>query len=118
MGMAIECYFKAFYVSAGNVLHDGKKQKTFGAHDLTEMADDVGFVVTPEQRKVLYYLSMWVKVKGRYPVPLRLDDMKIHVSDEAGNPFSPHLLVWDDSSDELCMELVCEAENRIAALRN
>ena len=48
MGMAIECYLKAFYVSAGNVLHDGEKQKKFGAHDLTEMADDVGFVVTPE----------------------------------------------------------------------
>ena len=115
MGMAIECYFKAYYVASGNVLHDGSKQRTFGSHDLAQMADEVCFAVTPEQKKVLHYLSMWVRVKGRYPVPLRLSDMKIHPSDENDNPFDAHLLVWDDNSDDQCMKLVREAETRIAA---
>ena len=118
MGMAIECYFKAYFIASGNVLHDGKKQEKFGAHNLPEMAKEVQFAVTAEQEKILYYLSMWVRVKGRYPVPLKPDDMKIHPDDIIANPWTEHLLVWDDKSDDLCMEIVRAAESRISSAKS
>ena len=101
MGMAIECYFKAYFIASGNVLHDGNNQKTLGRHNLLSMANEVGFTVTEEQKKVLHYLTMFVKVKGRYPVPLKADDMKIHTGDLDDNPFEEHLLVWNERSDEV-----------------
>jgi len=116
-GMAIECYLKAYFVADGNLLHDGEKQKTFGAHDLPEMAKAVGFTVTPEQERVLYYLSMWVRIKGRFPVPLKPQDMKIHPDDVASYPYEEHRLVWDDTSDNVCVEIIREAEARIAKKR-
>lgn len=112
-GMAVECYFKAYFVACGNKLHDGKSQKKFGAHALVGMAKQVGFAVSPEQERILHYLSMWVRVKGRYPVPLKADDMKIHHDDRSANPFDEHLLVWDDRSDEICVDIFREAEQRI-----
>jgi hypothetical protein len=116
-GMAVECYFKAYFVACGNKLHDGKKQKKFGVHALVEMAKHVGFEVDLEQERVLHYLSMWVRVKGRYPVPLKPDDMKIHDADKSANPFEEHLLVWNERSDEICVDIFREAELRIDALK-
>jgi hypothetical protein len=74
------------------------------------MAKRVNFKVTPEQERVLHYLSMWVRVKGRYPVPLKPEDMLIHPNDTSTYPFTEHMLVWDDRSDDVCMEIVREAE--------
>lgn len=116
-GMAIECYFKAYYVACGNKLHDGTSFTKLGAHDLPQMADRVAYSVTPEQRRVLHYLSMWVKVKGRYPVPVKPDDIKIHPSDAEANPFTLHLLEWNDRSEDVTMEIIREAEARIASKR-
>lgn len=112
-GMAIECYFKAYFVACGNEIHDGKSQKKLGSHDLAAMAKCVGFAVTTEQERVLHYLSMWVRVKGCYPVPLKPEDMSIHPDDKDAYPSSEHMLVWDDRSDDVCMEIVREAESRI-----
>lgn len=117
IGMAIECYFKAYYVACGNSIHDGKKQKTFGAHNLSTMALNVGFQISDEQKRVLHYLSMWVRVKGRYPVPLKAEDMEIFPEDAAKFPFTKHMLAWDQRSDEVCMELIQEMETQIAAKR-
>jgi len=111
MGMAIECYFKAYFIASGNVLHDGNNQNTLGSHNLRSMAKEVGFTVTEEQEKVLHYLSMFVKVKERYPVPLKADDMKIHPSDRDDNPLEEYLLVWNERSDEACMEVVIALED-------
>ncbi len=116
-GMAIECYFKAYFVASGNTLHDGEKQKTFGAHDLPAMAKAVNFSVTPKQERVLYYLSMWVRIKGRFPAPLKPQDMKIHPDDVHTYPYQEHRLVWDETSDDVCMEIIHEAEARIAQKR-
>lgn len=116
-GMAIECYLKAYFVADGNHLHDGEKQKTFGAHDLPAMAKAVDFVVTPEQERVLYYLSMWVRVKGRFPVPLKPQDMKIHPDDAVSYPYEEYRLVWDETSDDVCMDIIREAEARIVKKR-
>ena len=117
-GMAIECYFKAYFVACGNEIHDGKSQQKLGAHDLPAMAKRVGFTVTPEQERVLHYLSMWVRVKGRYPVPLKLEDMLIHPDDTDAYPFTEHMLAWDDDSDDICMEIVREAETLIEKVRH
>lgn len=117
-GMAIECYFKAYFVACGKEIHDGKLQQKLGSHDLAAMAKRVGFPVTPEQVRVLHYLSMWVRVKGRYPVPLKPEDMLIHPDDKDVHPFTERMLVWDDRSDDVCMEIVREAETLIEKVRH
>lgn len=115
MGMALECYLKALYLANGNILHNGKEQKTFGSHDLVGMAKDVGFIVTPDQEKVLYYLSMYLLIKGRYPVPLKLHKMKLHPTDIT--PFETHGIKWDEASYEICNDMVRSLEQCIANTR-
>ena len=112
MGMALECYLKAYYVSRGGILHDGKRFKTLGGHRLVDIAKAVGFAVTPEQERVLHYLSMWVHTKGRYPVPLNPEAMAVHPADSKGP--DQFFLHWDERSEDVCMELVKLAEARIA----
>ena len=115
MGMAIECYLKAFYLAHGNTLHDGKNQKKFGSHKLVAIAKEVGFPVTLDQVKVLKYLSMYVRIKGRYPIPLILDDMKMHAADITH--FEKHGIKWEETSNEICNDIVRSLEKRIAAAR-
>lgn len=115
MGMAIECYLKALYLANGNILHDGKKQKKFGSHDLVRMAKEVGFLVTPDQEKVLKYISMYVRIKGRYPVPITLDDMKMHSADI--KPFEKYGIRWNETSYEICNDMIRSLEERIATAR-
>lgn len=115
-GMAIECYLKALYLARGNLLHDGKRQKRFGAHNLSKMAKDVGFDLVGKQDKVLHYLSMFVRVKGRYPVPLALDDMAVHPDDMT--PIDRFSLKWDENYDQICVEIVRALESAIKVARS
>ena len=116
LGMAIECYLKALYLAKGNLLHDGKKQKKFGAHNLSQMAKDVGFDLVGKQDKVLHYLSMFVRVKGRYPVPLALDDMRVHPEDMT--PIDKFSLKWEGDYDRICVEIVRALESTIKEERS
>ena len=115
-GMAIECYLKALYLAKGNRLHDGRKQKRLGSHNLSRMAKDVGYKASAEQEKVLHYLSMFVRVKGRYPVPLALDDMAVHPDDRT--PFDQFALKWEERYDEVCVDIVRNLEKTIKEERH
>lgn len=115
MGMAIECYFKALYLANGNTLHDGKQQERFGAHSLAKMAKIVSFPITEDQEKVLHYLSVYVRVKGRYPVPLTINDMELHSSDKSR--LETHAIRWEPKSDYICNDMVRRLETCIAAAR-
>jgi hypothetical protein len=116
MGMAIEGYLKAFYVASGNKIHDGKKQARLNkGHDLTILANDVNFQITPAQQKVLYYLSGYISIKGRYPTPIKLENMKLHNNDL--NAHEEFGLRWDPEFDDVCNELIKLLETQIDKVR-
>lgn len=119
VGMSIECYLKAYYVASGHKITRNKKSnklETHGAHNLKAMAQKFNFQTSAKERSVLHYLSMYIRVKGRYPVPLQLKDMKIE-DETPEKGLGDYVLIWESDYDDICIQMVTRLENEIKNLR-
>jgi hypothetical protein len=78
LGYAVECGLKALWLRKGNELVTGGKYRGIrGAqdHNLVQLANAVGFAVSPKEEGVLNRLSRFARFAGRYPVAKTANEM-------------------------------------------
>lgn len=79
LGYALESILKGLWVAHGHVLAtDGRLTpiRGVGEHDLLALTRAVGVKVSAAERGLIHRLSYWVKVAGRYPIPVRASDLR------------------------------------------
>lgn len=113
LGMSIECYLKAYYVKNGNKIHVDEELK-LTKHSLDKLVDDVTFCVSSEEKMILSYLSMFITVKGRYPIPKNLKQMKSPEFDNSAFT-EKYVLNWKDEYDEVCCGIVKRLEESLSS---
>ena len=88
LGMALECILKGMYIKRYRVWEDPTKEhalvkdgayfgvKDAGDHELLQLADAAGVTVSQSERKILTRLTDFIKYAGRYPISMRVEEMK------------------------------------------
>ena len=75
--MMIEAAAKAVLVSRSTHVLSNDMRK----HDLLKIVKATGYVPTPVERDMLRRLTAFVRWAGRYPAPLKLDEMAVESAD-------------------------------------
>ena len=88
LGLALECLLKGMYIKRHRVWEDPDKAHAIakngayigvtgaGDHELLQLADAAGVTLTNEERSALTRLTNFVLYAGRYPIPVRVEQMK------------------------------------------
>jgi hypothetical protein len=78
-GLAIENLLKAILMkNEPDRVSEGKLRKwPSGGHDLIALATTSRIELTAEERDLLQRLTHFIRWAGRYPIPMKLDDMEL-----------------------------------------
>jgi hypothetical protein len=88
LGMALECLFKGMYIKRYRVWEEADKAHAIvkngqyvgipgvGDHQLPPMADAAGVTLSQGERAVVGRLTDFVLFAGRYPIPVKVENMK------------------------------------------
>lgn len=117
-GFSIEAYLKAFWLLKGNKLaKDGvykldtlKKDN----HDLSAIADAVGFRLSADERHVLSRLSHFVTSYGRYPVTKKWSTNPM--KKDAGGVL--HRLSWNQDDFQLVETVLARVKAECEGLKS
>jgi hypothetical protein len=114
-GMAVECLLKALWIKNGNKLTVNGRflgiPRT-GSHDLNQIAAEVGVKRNALEVDVLRRLTHFIEYGGRYPVPKRVEAMKLTESPLGGKSIAT---TWTTPSDNLVFDgVVSELERALA----
>jgi hypothetical protein len=95
-GYALECLLKCLRLKRGHPLVKNGKYIWVKNHDLVQMAQEVSFVLTDSQRRILESLSAIAKWSGRYPIDTT-----------PKGTFLSHY--WEDPKDDGDLEILVES---------
>ena len=88
LGMALECRFKGMYIKRHRVWEESDKAHAIvkngkyvgipdvGDHQLPPMADAAAVKLNQQERSVVARLTDFVLFAGRYPIPVRVENMR------------------------------------------
>lgn len=88
LGLALECLLKGMYIKRHRVWEEADRAHAIvkngeyvgvpgaGEHELLQLADAAGVALNQQERSVVARLTDFVVFAGRYPVPVRVENMK------------------------------------------
>jgi hypothetical protein len=88
LGMALECLLKGMYIKRHRVWQEPNKEHALvkdgslvrpqgvGDHQLLQWAEAAGVTLSQGERTVLNRLTDFVLFAGRYPIPIRVENMR------------------------------------------
>ena len=88
LGMALECLFKGMYIKRHRVWEEADRAHALvrngqyvgvpgaGDHQLIPLADAAGVTLNQQERSVVARLTDFILFAGRYPIPVRVENMK------------------------------------------
>jgi len=88
LGYTLECLLKGMYIKRHRVWEEPDKEHAIarngayvgvpgaGDHELLQLADAAGVALNQQERAVLTRLTNFILYAGRYPIPVRVEQMK------------------------------------------
>jgi hypothetical protein len=123
LGMALECLLKGAYIKryrvweeedkAHALVKDGKlvRPADTGDHQLLQWADAAAVSLSQQERSALNRLTDFVVFAGRYPIPVRVQDMR-PVKDAGGRTVARRYITSEEleTAEALANRLMREVE--------